>query len=272
MNHSIQPTLTPSTVNAPTIILLAIPCPATTAIYNYLSQYYPISTVILEQPLSRWQLLRGRAKRLSWLQAIGQAAFMLLATPFLSFESRRRRRHIAQRLNTTSPIPLQKIINVPSVNAPQTQEIIRQLNPQLILVNGTRIIHKNTLNATSALFINLHVGITPLYRGVHGGYWALVQQQPQYCGVTIHKIDIGIDTGNILAQTIIQPTSEDNFNTYPLLQLAEGLPLFRQTIAYLLDPSLPAPSTIPSLPAQSRLWYHPTLFQYIVNRLRLKVK
>ena len=41
----------------------------------------------------------------------------------------------------------------------------------------------------------MHAGITPQYRGVHGGYWAVVNNDPEHCGVTIHFVDKGIDTG-----------------------------------------------------------------------------
>src|SRR5438093_9923670 len=42
-----------------------------------------------------------------------------------------------------------------------------------VVVNGTRIISEAVLTASDAVFINMHAGITPKYRGVHGGYWAL---------------------------------------------------------------------------------------------------
>jgi folate-dependent phosphoribosylglycinamide formyltransferase PurN len=78
------------------------------------------------------------------------------------------------------------------------------------------------LQSTSAKFINTYTGITPLYRDVHGGYWALFQNDKENCDVTVLLVDEGIDTGNIIYQFLIQPTKHDNFSTYPLLQLSEG--------------------------------------------------
>ena len=43
--------------------------------------------------------------------------------------------------------------------------------------------------------INMHAGITLRYRGVHGGYWALAEQHPEWVGTTVHLVDPGIDTG-----------------------------------------------------------------------------
>jgi hypothetical protein len=76
------------------------------------------------------------------------------------------------------------------------------------------------LNTT---MINIHCGLTPKYRGVHGGYWALAQDDRAMCGVTIHLVSPGVDTGDILAQRTIEPTSADNFATYPHLQLAAAM-------------------------------------------------
>ena len=74
-------------------------------------------------------------------------------------------------------------------------------------------------------------GITPLYRGVHGAYWALAEGRRDLCGVTVHRVDAGIDTGEVLAQVLIDPTPQDNFVTYPWLQVAEG-----GTTAYKANP------------------------------------
>ena len=73
--------------------------------------------------------------------------------------------------------------------------------------------------------INMHAGITPRYRGVHGGYWALAEQHPEWVGTTVHLVDPGIDTGGILAQATFEVTGEDTIATYPDLHLVHGLPL-----------------------------------------------
>jgi len=129
-----------------------------------------------------------------------------------------------------------------------------------VVVNGTRILSKRLLGCIDAVFINMHAGITPLFRGVHGGYWPLAQGQPEHCGVTVHLVDPGIDRGKVLGQALIQPTPEDNFTTYPLLQLAAGIPLMLRAVQGALDG---APETVPHPPGSSMQWYHPTLGSYL---------
>jgi methionyl-tRNA formyltransferase len=104
----------------------------------------------------------------------------------------------------------------------------------------------------------MHAGITPKYRGVHGVYWALANKDPQNCGVTVHLVDAGIDTGAIISQKNITVNPQDNFVTYPLLQLAEGIPLMKKAIEDILSNRL----VIQPATGESRLWHHPTIWQY----------
>jgi methionyl-tRNA formyltransferase len=108
----------------------------------------------------------------------------------------------------------------------------------------------------------MHVGITPKYRGVHGGYWSLVNNDENNFGVTIHYVDTGIDTGSIIYQATAARAPRDNFVTYPLLQLAAGIPLLKKA----LD-ELPKAGNHTGKKDVSRLWSHPTAWGYLYRRL-----
>ena len=120
------------------------------------------------------------------------------------------------------------------------------------------------LSSTHAPFINTHAGITPKYRGTHGGYWALYNSDPGRCGVTVHLVDAGIDTGDIVDQAPIKPIREDSFVTYPYLQLAAALPLLVKAVQGALAGALPSRLAT----GESAVWYHPGLLQYLAGRLR----
>jgi methionyl-tRNA formyltransferase len=165
-------------------------------------------------------------------------------------------------------LPAEKINRVTSVNDDRCLDLLRALKPGLVIVNGTRIISERILNGVSCQFINMHAGITPKYRGVHGAYWALAKGDRANCGVTIHFVDPGIDTGLVIAQQSIPVGPEDNFVTYPLLQVATGIPLMKKAVDNILSKKI-----IPILAAQeSHLWTHPTLGQYLYYRLKQGIK
>src|SRR5262249_19038049 len=129
-----------------------------------------------------------------------------------------------------APIDPARLVQVNSANDPETESVLQELKPKVVVVNGTRILSRRLLSSVPAKFINTHAGITPSYRGVHGGYWALVKKDPDACGVTVHLVDEGIDTGLVLGQELIRPTDRDNFVTYPYLQLAAALPLLQTAV------------------------------------------
>lgn len=215
--------------------------------------------------MSRQAFLKRRLKKLGWRKVLGQIVFAQCIVPFLRREASRRRAEILRQYEMDeSPIPAECVIDVSSMNDGETIALLKRLSPQVVVVNGTRILGAEVLDATRAIFLNTHVGITPLYRGVHGGYWALASSDPEHCGVTVHKIDRGIDTGAIIAQALIRPTDDDNFATYPLLQIASAIPLLKQAVRAAHNGEL---ETMPAPAGESKLWTHPTALQYLMGRI-----
>lgn len=142
------------------------------------------------------------------------------------------------------------------------------MNPDVVIVNGTRIIAGKILNCVDSVFVNTHAGITPKYRGVHGAYWALANDDYENCGVTVHLVDTGIDTGGILRQKNIEIKGSDNFTTYTLLQIAEGIDLMRESLSDILTNNI----SLLNVRGRSELWSHPTIWGYLFLRLARGVK
>jgi len=253
-----------SDTSAKKVVILAGPGESTDILFHALDAEFGVHRIIVETPIGQKQLLKRRAEKLGYATVAGQILFKLLVAVPLARASQPRLQVIRQQEKLDNrPLPENRVIRVPSVNSPECIAQLQELAPDVIVVNGTRIIAKKVLTCVPCQFINTHAGITPLYRGVHGGYWALANKDPQHCGVSVHLVDPGIDTGAIIAQAVIQPTPEDNFVTYPLLQLAAGLPLLKQAVHDALVGEIklkPAPA------GTSKLWSHPTLAEYLKNR------
>ena len=223
--------------------------------------------IIVEGKESRKKFLRRRVKRLGLATVLGQVAFVAIV-PFIRRRSAARIAQIIERggLDVDRSI-FDRALQVESINGPETLEWLRRARPKVIVVNGTRIIARRVLEATNAVFINTHCGMTPEYRGAHGGYWALYGGDRNRCGVTVHLVDAGIDTGEILAQATIDPGPDDNIVTYPYLQIAAAMPLLLETVRAAVDGKL-APTR---REGASAIWYHPTLLQYLARGLRRRV-
>jgi folate-dependent phosphoribosylglycinamide formyltransferase PurN len=249
------------------VVMLAIDSPSTWMVFDALDRAIGVDHVVVEEQVSGRALLAARARRLGWRTAAGQALFRLLIQPLVEWASRRRTREIASGIGSSRPGP-DRVTHVPSVNDRRTAETLRRLDPRVVVVAGTRIIKDEILGAVEAPFINMHAGMTPRYRGVHGGYWALAQGDHEHCGVTVHLVDPGVDTGAVIAQARIQPGPRDSFATYPLLQLSAGLPLLVEAVRSALEGSLEPVE----VDGPSRQWYHPTAWGYVLTRLRRGVR
>jgi methionyl-tRNA formyltransferase len=251
------------------IVLLATDGFSTNVLYNLLHQNALIDTVILENKIDKKSLIKRRIKKLGLIKTAGQLIFQAVAVPLLDVFSGKRKAALKRQFNLDSThVPLSKIKRVSSVNSDAAIQLLRQINPDLVIINGTRIISKKTLESVKCKFINTHAGITPKYRGVHGAYWALVNNDKENCGVTVHLVDAGIDTGGILYQSNIAVSKKDNFSTYPVLQLAAGMPLLLKAIRDNLENKL----ALKESGNESHLWHHPAIWEYIYNRLVKKIK
>lgn len=249
------------------IIILARDCDSTNVVYNYLKKFFEIDAVVFEEPIPRKKQFLNRANRLGYLNAIGQVIFFLGIAPLIKIFSQKRKTEIFKQYQLDESAPPEHLIKrIRYVNTDEGRSLIKQLNPDLIIVNGTRIISKKTLESVSSTFINIHTGITPAFRGVHGGYWAVAKGQKNLFGTTVHYVDAGVDTGGIIKQVFIDPSKKDNFYTYPYLQYAAVLPDLRQVIQSFVDGE--KPPTKPAVTDESFLWFHPTIFQWIGNLTR----
>lgn len=251
------------------IIILGGNSISTNIVFNYLDNKYGIFLTIIEEKEPLNIFLKRRIKRLGLLTVLGQIIFQVVVVKILSLFSKKRIAEIIKKNNlNTNSIPASKIEKVDSINSAKTIELIKNHSPDLIIINGTRILSTKILQCTDCSFINTHAGITPLYRGVHGMYWALVNNDPLNSGVTVHYVDKGIDTGNIIEQQIVKPTERDNFVTYPLLQISVGIELLADVVHRFFNETI----KIKSNPGTSKLYYHPTVGQYIYYRIVRKVK
>ncbi len=59
--------------------------------------------------------------------------------------------------------------------------------------------------------INLHMGLSPFYRGAACNFWAMYDLLPNYVGATWHFLSRGLDSGPILFHSIPKFENEDAF-------------------------------------------------------------
>ncbi len=91
------------------------------------------------------------------------------------------------------------LVEVPHINHPDVVALADRLQPDVIAVFGTSLIRGPLLSKGRLGIFNLHGGLSPRYRGADCTFWALYNGEVDQIGCTLHRIDPGIDTGDLIA-------------------------------------------------------------------------
>jgi methionyl-tRNA formyltransferase len=107
---------------------------------------------------------------------------------------------------------------------------LRRLQPDLIAVAAFgQILPKSILELPRFGCLNVHTSLLPKYRGAAPIQWAILNNEPE-TGVTIMKMDAGLDTGDILTQQATPIRPDDNAETLHDRLAPIGAELLVQTI------------------------------------------
>ena len=110
-----------------------------------------------------------------------------------------------------------KIIVTQHQNKILSKKLIRKYD-FIISFGYRKIIPIKILSSLKRPIINLHISYLPYNRGAYSNFWSFLKNTPK--GVSIHEIDKGIDTGDILFRKKITFTLNKNTSfksTYKIL-------------------------------------------------------
>tara|TARA_Y100000741_G_scaffold296713_1_gene237477 strand:+ start:352 stop:1254 length:903 start_codon:yes stop_codon:yes gene_type:complete len=100
-----------------------------------------------------------------------------------------------------------------SINSNEFLFAVRNYNCDLFISMSFNQIFKNTLiNIPRLKTINCHAGKLPFYRGRNILNWVLINDEKEF-GITVHYIDEGIDTGDIIIQELFPIDDNDDYST-----------------------------------------------------------
>ncbi|MFZ0805650.1 MAG: formyltransferase family protein [Candidatus Sulfotelmatobacter sp.] len=168
-----------------------------------------------------WQILK-------WLREQGVEIVGLAVHP----EARAKYgRQIRQEVANTNCL----IIEAP-FNDDAVVDQVRKLEPDLaVSILFSYILQPPFLQLFPRGCINLHPAFLPYNRGSYPNVWSIVSGTP--AGVTLHYIDEGIDTGDVIAQKEVAVSATDTGATlYHKLEI-EALEIFRSTWPSILTGS-----------------------------------
>ena len=102
---------------------------------------------------------------------------------------------------------------IQNVNAAESHAMLERYRADLFVsMSFNQILKRSILDLPPQGFINCHAGALPFYRGRNILNWALINDAREF-GVTVHYIDEGIDTGDIIHRRTAPISDSDTYKT-----------------------------------------------------------
>lgn len=120
------------------------------------------------------------------------------------------------------------LLEAPSLREAGTIERLRRMGADWGMSAGFGyILRAPVFTAARHGTLNLHTSLLPWNRGAHPNVWTIVDETP--AGVTLHWVDAGVDTGDILAQVKVPVTWHDTAQTLQARLLDAAVSLVEQS-------------------------------------------
>lgn len=253
------------------MVILTTRNPVNHNLIDALSSEHQIEGIVFEdQKALRARVLFRRLRTRGLLEVLDQLLFRILELLILS---RRTDRRINRAFSPCQPFgwarfPQTEIVQTTSVNSANVFSLIHRTKPDVVVVSGTSLLGDKLLSFLRGVpVINIHCGITPRYRGAHGAFWAIVNDDWDNVGTTVHFIDSGIDTGNIIAQGTIQVEPHDSPRDLAVKQHALGATLAAKAIAAVAGEHV---QILNREDLDSRFYSSPSLTAYVRYRRNMR--
>jgi methionyl-tRNA formyltransferase len=132
-----------------------------------------------------------------------------------------------------------RVLQPLKARAPDFVQELAALKPDLIVVAAYgQILPQVILDLPRFGCVNVHTSLLPKYRGAAPIQWAILDGQPE-TGVTIMKMDAGLDTGDILAQETTSISPADDAQTLHDRLVRIGAELLMNTIPGYVEGTIP---------------------------------
>lgn len=100
-----------------------------------------------------------------------------------------------------------------NINSEEFIDTVKKYHADLFVsMSFNQIFRNEIINLPRYKTINCHAGKLPFYRGRNILNWALINDEREF-GITVHYVDAGIDTGDIILQKTYPITDEDDYGT-----------------------------------------------------------
>lgn len=108
------------------------------------------------------------------------------------------------------------------LNSQTTLNFVQDFNPDFVFIFGVNMIKSPVIENLPIETINLHLGLSPWYKGSATLFWPFYFLEPQYAGATFHKIIDEPDAGDILHQSVPILSKKDGIHDIGVKTVVEA--------------------------------------------------
>lgn len=170
----------------------------------WLATDFSLAGIVLlrDPPATKWHKLRREYRRVGLLRLLDVVLFRLY---YQLRQARSDALWVRQAIDDLRVRYSVDLSGVPSLVAasprdPKVRDFIADLQPDFALARCKHILQTDVFTLPRCGTYVLHPGICPLYRNAHGCFWALANRDLENVGMTLLKVDSGIDTGPVFLQ------------------------------------------------------------------------
>jgi hypothetical protein len=168
---------------------------------RWLASFSHLAGIVeLDEPAKRTaQRVRAQVRRSGWIRFIDVMAFRAFYRLAYRRADEAFERETVERLATRYAEPPRDtpVLRTASVNSAECVAFLRQCRPDFVIARCKTLLKPDVFTIPPGGTYVLHPGICPEYRNAHGCFWALVSRDLERVGLTLLRIDAGVDTGPV---------------------------------------------------------------------------
>ena len=142
--------------------------------------------------------IRREIRRVGAARFLDVLAFRLYYKLFLARGDAAWRAGKLEELRALYPLPDDvRLLHTDSPNSPEAEAFVRALRPDLMIARCKTLLREGVFSLPARGTFVMHPGVCPEYRNAHGCFWALARGDRGKVGMTLLRIDRGVDTGPV---------------------------------------------------------------------------
>jgi hypothetical protein len=224
-----------------------------------------VGAVVIREPRGRLEKrIKREISRVGWLRFLDVLAFRAYYALALAPRDKRWESRALDHLRARFPLrPDAPETFVSSPNSPEAEAFIRQQQPDLVIARCKTLLKEQIFTIPRHGTYVMHPGICPEYRNAHGCFWARATGDHDNVGMTLLRIDKGVDTGPVYGYFRVHADPSESHVVTQHRVVLDHLDAIRNT---LLEIEAGTARPIDTAGRPSATWGQPWLTAYV--RLR----